>query len=216
MTLKTDMAVCVSAQQFDKLICETSKARFRAQDLIQEAEEKARSMIAEATSLRDQAKSELRDLADRAIDEVIDEDRLYQHARICALLFKQVSDLRNENEKLIPWLCELVETVVRKIIGEIEEPELITRLVREGLQRMPGCNDIVLTVHSSKRELLEEAQKAFPRLDMSIKSIEFDDAMNPELLSLRCKSGSIDFSVNTQIARVLELIRDSNEAENES
>lgn len=169
---------------------ETSKLREMA-----EAEKARRKAVMVAT-------------ADKALADFLDGKRVERDARASAALLSDAASVRQDFDALIPWLTDFLRTAVGRLVGEIGEEEVFSRLVVQGVADLKRSRGIALVVHPDTLARVEAARVQFPDRFSAVERVTPDGSQPRDRLLLEGDGGFVDLSLDVGVdALCAELTR---------
>lgn len=196
----------IPAAAFQNQITDTAAAQNQAQRLISDAQKQAEEIIENA---RESAASQYRmleELGEAELEAFINQDRLSRHAKLFVTLLNEVNTIRESHHEMLPWLVELVQTSLNRIIGEMDKTEATARFVRQAVRELHDTQVVRLLVHPENYEELCQARVAYPELMEAVVNITTDIELPLGELKLVCKIGSTQTSIAACLDRVLDII----------
>ncbi len=187
------------------------KARIQAGNIAKQAGEEADRIIEaaqqEASLIIDRSVNEGREL----VHNIDREERIKAEKKSTDYLLNLTSDLQNQLTNIDGHLIDLVGNAIKKIIGEINETDLIERAVTQGLQELKDQYRLILLVHSSQFDAAQVAVSRFHSFvgheEGPIHRVEVDADLRPGECFLLSSGGLLDISIATQVANILEVLR---------
>ena len=191
---------------------------------------------AEAKTVADQAQANIEDRIKKADREAVRRRSLMQSAAKLEIT-KEMDDTRRKAtaiavhevlesaakvhrkfDALTPWIEDLVETSLRRIIGTIPEPTLLKSIVTQAISQNRSELKYILRAGT---EAYEPAQNIVSDLENTefgglILDVEIARDLDPEAIILTSSDGALDISLETQVTAVrneLEaVLRQANDA----
>ncbi len=162
----------------------------KANEIIAKAEEKAKSIIEDAEKVFEERKQE-------GYDEGILEGKLEASEKMLDTTLAAVDYLEHLEQSLV----DIVQTAVRKVIGDIDDKERIVKVVQNALLKVHSQQKILVKVspedEKSLRESLELMLKSSPDT-LSFLDIIADPRMKKGDCILESELGILDASLETQ------------------
>jgi len=123
---------------------------------------------------------------------------------------------RDAREAVLDFALRVAEKVVHRVI-ELDG-DTATRQVEAALESVLSAHDVTVRIHPDDRVVVEDA---LPKLVMHMGGLEHvtlvdDEAMGRGGCALSCGSGEVDATIETQVARIAELIMPGGKAESSS
>ncbi|WP_461211047.1 HrpE/YscL family type III secretion apparatus protein [Desulfocurvus sp. DL9XJH121] len=180
----------IKAEDFARMV--------EANDLLEEARKLHEKMVAEAHEIYESQKS-------RGYEEGLEEGRM-EHA---AKVFEVASKSLDFFEKLEKSVVRIVSDSLEKVLGELDQDELILRVVKSGLAIARNERRVVVRVCPEQHETVEAATSELLRHFAAIRLL--DVVADPRLKMGDClvesEMGVVDAGLDTQMAalkRVME------------
>lgn len=182
------------------------RVKTQAQEIIETAQKEAALIIQDAKNKRDQEHRTLTSLSNDVLKTYIDEDKIRRHAEVFVEMLSVVQAIKTDHEALKPWLIQLVDTCVRKIIGDLDEPDLIRRTVETALKKMPGDGSFKLYFHPTMAEETETALKIHCKELAAISAGAPDPNLEPGQLRLEGQHAEAEISIEAQLEKIVETL----------
>ena len=171
-------------------------ALLKGQDIIEAAEKEAQQIVEEAKKAFQEEKK-------RGYQLGLEEGKV----KISEQMLDTVSNTINYYEKNQEDIVDIIIQTIKRILGEFEEGELVTRLVKNALEVAKNQEHVTLVVHPKSeaflRERMEEIMKAYPSIEFI--DIVTDNRQKEGGCLLKTEIGVVDASLDVQ----LESIRNS-------
>ena len=196
-----------------------------ARSIIGAAEEKAKRIIAEAEEesrrlaedKRAECEAELINLKDETLKNAFDEgyDKGYEETKIIRAKSDEIlngayKERENIFKNMEPELVDLVSELVNKLIHDTADirPELISYLIRQGLDTANAPGDVLIHVSESDYdEAVKHKNEYLTGVDMGSRvDIIKDASLNKSDCVIETTYGNIDCSLNTQYASLKDSI----------
>ncbi len=167
----------------------------QAQDIIDKAEEKARA-------IEEEAQKAYEEKVKQGYEEGLLEGRMEYGEKMLDTTMAAIDYLEGLEEKLV----KTVNLAVRKVIGEIDKDELITKIIKNALLHVHSQQKVLLKVSSQDEEavrshlelLLKSAPGSLSYIDVAV-----DPRMNQGDCVLESELGLLDAGLETQL-QILE------------
>lgn len=203
---RTFCATRLSATEAASRIAETGRIEqevgatiSEAKALIETARAEARR-VQELTDAGNKARdTTLQSIADKALDRYLDAKRIEAAAKAAARLIRDAGEIREEFDALVPWLTEFLADAVQRLVGELDDHDLLSRLVAEGVASMKDARQLTVLVHPSGLRHLQNARAAHPLRFAGVADIRADARLKPGAVSLEGEGGTVDASLVTQL-----------------
>lgn len=174
--------------EVERLVAE---ARREAEEIRRAAAAEAEAQIAEA-----------RRTADEERRRVADEGALAREAEELADALGAGVRIRREFEALTPWLVDLVDGSLRRILGELAPADLTGRVVAAAVADLRMRGALTLRAAPEDVPLVLAAREAHPERFDAVTSISGDPDLPRGALVLDGAGGLVDVCVSAQIARL--------------
>ena len=209
----------VDAASMEKAHDVLERSRLRAQSIEEEARQEARAILAQA---REEAGNILKQ-ANTNADEMTEAIRQEEHGRAASKAAVDIagalSRLQGELDKVDEHILGLVRGALTKIMGEMDDADLIEKLVREGIRDLKDQYGLKLLVHSSQYNPAELAVSRFHSFigheKGPIQRVEVDSKLRPGDCHIVSSGGLLDISVESQIDKLLDGLRNAGLGANE-
>ncbi|MEM6339681.1 MAG: hypothetical protein AAF729_00920 [Pseudomonadota bacterium] len=182
----------------------------QAVSCLAQAEEHAARIRAEAAADIAQQKAELAekeaDLQARianaeatAYQQALDHETIAAKAKESVAVLDEAARLRAASNDLAPWLTDLVDTALRKMIGQIHEADLLAALVKEAIAERAQKEELNLRIavadHDRLKAIVLENEDRFT----AISAIVPDASLPADTLYLEGKGGFVSIGIEAQL-----------------
>ena len=169
----------------------------KANEILDQAHQKASEIIAQAYEIHEAMKKQ-------GYEDGLEEGRLEHAEKIMDTAMKAI-DYFESMEKSI---AGLVTRCLEKVIGEIDDEELILRIVRSGLAIARNEKRVAVRVSVDDLEAVKDATsrllQAYPGI--SVLDITADSRLSRGACLLESELGVVDASLNTQLEAIKRAI----------
>lgn len=194
----------VKAADFDAVVGAPAKLHSDAEQVIRKAEDAAHTVRRIAEQESDRLRDIIGTISDEELKKFLDVETVRKKAAVFTEMLDQMAAMQKEFNELKPWLVALVEQSVRRIIGTLDDLDVITRIVVRAANEIdPGrCN----TVRAGSRAAfgLREMQRLYPERFRGVSAIHTDSTLDADAIFMECSLGITDISLDTQITTLLE------------
>lgn len=164
-----------------------------AEEIIRLAEERA-------AQIKEDAKVAFEEEKKRGFDEGLEEGNM----KISELLMETVDKSVHHFEEFENDVIEVVVKALRKIVGELKEKDLISRVVRTSLETVRNQKKVRLIVSSDEAPKvqgeLDQILKEFPSINYI--DIEADPRIESGGCKLETEVGVVDATIETQLEAI--------------
>ncbi len=168
-------------------------AYLEGKEIVARAHEEARRIVDEARQVYEAEK-------ERGYREGVEKGKAAMSQRMLETVGKTVDYFGSVEEKL----CSIVIEAVRKVIGEIDEAELVQRVVRNALALARNQKEVILRVSPSQADLVKakinEIIAAYPGI--SFVDVVADARLKEGGCILESEIGIVDASLDVQIEAI--------------
>lgn len=196
----------LSPQDFEALKKRSDTALSQADRVLQDAKAEAERIIDEARTASAAQHKKLTELSKAELRQFIDEDAIRRHAQSFVALLTEINRIKRNYASLTPWLIDLVETAVHKILGEIDVAEQTARIVGQAASELSMSHELTLRIAPEDHDKVMEARKRYPSLMGAISEVISDAGVPPEQMTLQCQAGEVTTSVTAHISAILGLL----------
>lgn len=182
-------------------------ARRQAERITEEAERRA-GLIERAAVENDAARKAAFETRGRdELKRVIEAEALTKTADGFLRVAREADRIRDEFEALTPWLLDLVERSVRRIIGELDDRDLAARVVAEAVSELDEQTALAIRVRAADREALRDAMVQHPDRFVGVDRIRTDNTLKKGVVVIEGRGGLIDVSIESQLAALTDHLR---------
>ncbi|MEJ6402713.1 FliH/SctL family protein [Yoonia sp. 2307UL14-13] len=189
----------------------------RATGCVASAERKAAKLLADARQEADacraarQAEEDaLRDLQQKAKDaaylEAVGRETLNQQAKVAVDVLDEAARIRSEFRRLTPWLTDLVTQSLRKIIGQMDNADLVAATVAAAVAERASNEKLVIRVAAADHVMLKELINTNPARFEAVSEIVPDASLEQGALFLEGKGGLVSIGIDAQLTALKEHI----------
>lgn len=196
----------MSGPDLDDLVRNCTETRSHAESLISDAKAEAARIEREARARVEQNDRDLEARCDERLRAFIDKDKLERHGTMMASLAAQIDSIRREHAALTPWLTRLVRTSVERVVGLLEDEDLIARVIQQGIADLDRSYRLVIRVHPLEVARISVAIERDPECLSAVDEVLEDPSLERGAILMDCSAGTIEVSLSTQIDAVCEAI----------
>jgi flagellar biosynthesis/type III secretory pathway protein FliH len=183
----------------DRLAREASETILEARELVEAARAETQRMRALADSQAAGQESALRSVAAETVDRYLDAKRIEAAALAAAQLIHDAGAIRQEFDALAPWLSAFLREAIERLLGELDDEEVIARLVAQGVASLKSAREVTVLMHPGDLRKLEAARLAHPLRFTGVSAIRADARLRPGAVTLQGDGGTVDASLMTQV-----------------
>ncbi len=190
--VRTYRARRVPAADFSSAQSLLAKAARDSEEIIAQAQARAEEITSAASDEKSRLEQSIAELYEQ-------ENRIAEEARLRAAegenivhLLAEAAEIRDEFETLTPWLRELVDTCVKRIVGELDDDERTTRLLAVGIAEMRTAHQLVLRVCSDDYARVSGLRQRFPETFSAVGTILPDPDVPADTLFLEGAAGFVE------------------------
>ena len=169
------------------------------------------AVLVEAQEIIDKAKREAEAITRRARTELeAERQRGYHEGReqAAAEMAEKIMGTVNEGaaylQKIEALLVEVVDQALRRVLGEIDQHEVIARVVNRALESVRKKSDVTIRVSPSQAEYLQQRLKEMVSQSPHAGSLQVqpDNRLNNDACVLETDVGIVDASIQTQLKAI--------------
>lgn len=165
-------------------------------EAVQREAERVRRMADAEQERRDTA---LTAIASQTVDRYLDTKRIEAAAIAGARLIREASAVRREFESMTPWLSEFLRAAIERMVGRMDDEDLLSRLVAEGVASMQHSREVVVRGGPVAIERIAAARKAHPDRFAAVASLRVDASLPADAIVVEGEGGVVDASLSTQV-----------------
>jgi flagellar biosynthesis/type III secretory pathway protein FliH len=208
------LAEFISAADLERKISQNIEAK-QANEILREAQLKAENLTKVAERSSSKRRSYLESIAKRSLSKNMVEKQKVASTLAVREILATTAKVHGKFDALAPWISDLVEQSVRKIIGEIPKEVAYKKIITLALsQRRTDLSYSLRTGpdgYEAGCNLLKDLQKT--PLKNVIKDVQVDDKLPPDSCVLTSSAGAFDVSLETQLQSLHAELRTSLEAD---
>ena len=169
------------------------------------------AVLVEAQEIIDKAKREAEAITRRAQGELeAERQRGYREGReqAAAEMAEKIIGTVNEGaaylQKIEALLVEVVDQALRRVLGEIDQHEVIARVVNRALESVRKKSDVTIRVSPSQAEYLQQRLKEMVSQAPHAGSLQVqpDNRLDHDACVLETDVGIVDASIQTQLKAI--------------
>lgn len=199
----------VSLADFESAVADAkaiSGAQAAADRIVADAQQRAAQILEAAEANATRQVQQLQNMSDDALQRFLDE-RAVEHV---AIAIKSILDehakLKRDFDATTPWIAELVETAVRRIIGRMPEDEVYRDIIASSMSELRDRWDLVLRCHPDKELIVTQVISQNERLRAAFREVQSDRSMAENAVWIVSAQGVLECSIETQIAALLRVV----------
>ena len=170
-----------------------------AKALIETARQEAQRVQQLADVENQKRDTALQCIADDALDQYLDTKRVEAAALAAARLIHDAGAIRDEFDAMTPWLTEFLSDAVTRLVGQLGDDDILSRLVVEGVASLKDARQVTVLVHPGDLAQMQAARDAFPRRFDGVADIRSDERLKSGAVTLEGQGGMVDASLITQV-----------------
>lgn len=196
----------VKANEIGTIIGSPISLNEEAARIIRRAEEAGEKVRRLAAQERANLKNFLRDISDKELQKFINTEAAKSATASFSAVLDATAVMKRDFDSMQPWLVTLIDSALRRIIGELEDADLFARVVAQALAEVdPGtCSNIRAGKIAFPK--MSEARRKYPEKFDGIHSIRCDETLAPDALYLECNVGLSEITVETQMDALARLL----------
>ncbi|WP_299507312.1 hypothetical protein [uncultured Roseobacter sp.] len=143
----------------------------------------------------------------------IDREKIAARAAEAVELLGYAAYFQGEVEAIKPWLVDLVETCLHKVIGQLDPAEVLAATVAEAVAELKAKNMLSLRVAAADHIAVADLVAAHPSHFAAVEEVVPDAELLAGTVYLEGKGGFVDIGIGAQINAIrIELERLSDQA----
>lgn len=178
--------------------------------IVAQAREEAAALLGRARHKAQQKNDELRMIADAELERFVDRTRVEGAAVALVNVMSAATRLTARFEALEPWLEQLIQTALARMIGSFEHDELLRRVLTQTLSEGQRNWTVTLRVHpdavETARDALSDTNGAVLPQFIGVREVVADPNLPVGGCLLVSETGAMDISPETQITELLREI----------
>jgi len=190
----------LSARDFTTLVQENGSLEKEAKRLIDQAKELAVSLKKEVAYETQLLETQTKSLAGQELQRYIDTTTLERSVETFVAMGRQLEKVHSDFASMQPWLVQLVETALFKIVGSLDEKKVIALAVKEAMRELDPKDTIQMRVNPCDRNAMDQVMARYPSCFVGMGSLLTDPNIAPDRIVLENCAGFLDVSLATQIS----------------
>jgi flagellar biosynthesis/type III secretory pathway protein FliH len=193
------MARRVARQEFDRATNFIVTAAREASRIINDA--RAAADVMQKTSHDRAAALDARALAldDAAFRDSLDHENAKRRAKAFADVLDQAAQMRVAFDAVTPWLTDLVQTCLHKMIGTMDQGDVIAGIVTAALGDLKTRNGLALRVSAADVDAVQGVLAKFPARFAAISAVFPDATLAVGTIMLEGQGGFVDIGIAAQL-----------------
>ncbi len=188
-----------------------------AGDMVKDAEAKSAEILrlaeVAAAQTRDKIAAEwadhqrrMADVSAEVVGRVIDQRQMSEGARVISQTAVAAAAVRADFDALSPWLTELVETCVLRILGDIPASDRWGGTIRQSLKTIRSRWDLQLACNPADFDAISDIVARHPDLSGEGIQVKADYQLPPDTCILVHPDGAIDLSIKSLIGEICKYV----------
>ncbi len=199
----------MTARQYEKWQTDeqhVKSAEDQAREIIVKAEEEAERIRKTLAREVKEHKAQLRNVADSQLEQFVDQQRIEKSAQATYALLATSTRIRADFDAMEPWLTELLETTVRKVVGNIPASTFWTELLTAELQNMRDRWNLILRCAPEDMAELEKLRQTNEALMSVVKEVQSDPDLPPKSCLVINANGALDIGIETRLNALRDVL----------
>lgn len=196
----------VKAAEIGTIFGTPMSLREEAERIIRRAEHAGEMVQALAARERERLSSFLRDISDEELYKFIDAEKVKSAIASFSTVLDATAIMKRDFDSMQPWLAKLVESSVRRIIGELDDDDVLARIVSQALKEVDPGEHSHIRAGKVAYPKITEARRAYPDNFDGIQSIICDETLSANALYLECNVGLTEIGIETQIDALAQIL----------
>lgn len=194
----------LSAHDFSKAYKESEYISRETNEILRDAKRKAQEIIENAKSEQRRELEAQRLQAVEHFDQYIDDEKLRAHADSIKVLLADVAKIKEEFDRIEPWLIPLLRSCLRKLVGHLDAEELIARVTSQAIKELKSEYKQDLLVHPDDAEQIQTAMQNFGKHFTGVSSFYTSPDVQPGTLRLENEIYGVVLDLEAQVETVLQ------------
>ncbi len=203
----------VSAKEFEQLVVEQRETHLAADDLIATAHAEAEKVLAEARAEAAAILNRVREDVTAELKTTMQARAAERQAQYFLTIDAEVNKIRAAFESMTPWLRDTVLTAVERIIGDLNDEELLSRAVAEAARSFDRSFALTLLVNPADQKKYQALFTQFPDQFATVTAIKTDDDVSPATCRLSANAGTVTVDLQAQLAEIEKILTQQLSAE---
>ena len=124
-------------------------------------------------------------------------------------IFTVRAQIEKHLQKTEASIADMVETCIRKLLGELGKEELLALLVKKSLESLEKDNKVKLRVNPHTIDAFEVAIDSFAQHQLSEVEISVDESIAPEECLIEYNLGFMIVRAHEQVETVISIMRET-------
>lgn len=197
----------MGASAFDRIAGPGIDVLKKADNIILEAERKAKEILAEIARKEAKFEQRMKDVTEEEVRKYIDAETIRQNAAVFVRNLENASSVQAEFAKITPWLTVLIRQIVTQIVGDLDEDDRISRAVQVGMRSMDISETVTFLVNPGSRKLAELAFETYPERFLASTRIVTDISVPVDHIRLKGSGVLLDICWQAQLEEIIDQIQ---------
>jgi flagellar biosynthesis/type III secretory pathway protein FliH len=199
----------LNKQEFQSLLGQDLSVAAIANSIIGDAKRIADQIFEIAEEEEKKKKAWIETEAHAELERLVNDALETRRAEVLSSVLDEAARIRGEFDAMLPALMDMLEEMLRKLLGAFDARTLLARLVQQGARDIAPLEGLALRVHPDAMQAVEEARVAFPEKFSAISELLTDHKLGPDQVILENKGGYIEVDMEAQLSQVMKQLRDA-------
>lgn len=196
-------AELLNSQDFDEALNLEAKLKERVTEILYEAHLRADQILEQVDDEKHQKLKEIEESTSKFNASALRD----QQAEAFAEMLSVSADIKAEFESMTPWLIDLLATCLQRLVGELEDAELTSRLIHEALKATGAKYGQALLVHPDEKARLLSTMSTYPNRFEGVTSLETCAEIEPGTIQIACDTSLCNVSLAAQFEALISVIK---------
>ena len=196
----------VSAKEFEQLVMEQRETNLAADDLIAAARAEAEKVLADARTEATAILNRVHEDVTEDLKTTMKAKAFERQAQYFLTIDAEVRKIRAAFESMTPWLRDAVLTAVERIIGDLNDDDLLARAIAEAARAFDRSFALTLLVNPVDQEKYQALFTRFPDQFATVTAIKMDEDVSPATCKLHANAGTVTVDLQAQLAEIEKLL----------
>ena len=189
----------VSKNEFEQATGCVVTAEREASRIIEDAKAIAEGLRQSHSDREAELEKRAHELNEAAFRECLDHENAVRRAAAAAEVLDEAARMRAEFDAVTPWLNELIQVCLRKIIGSMDKADVVAGAITEAVAELKARNGLSLRVAQKDIDEVREIAASHPNRFSAISSVYPDADLTEGTILLEGKGGFVDIGIEAQL-----------------
>ncbi len=186
--------------ELDRATACLANAEYEAARIIASAEAEAQAAQQEVDECSVALEARIAAAEESDYRAFVDQEKIKQRAIGAIELLDVAASIRAEFDEITPWLTDLVETCLRRIIGQLDPAEALAATLAQAVAELKTKSGLALRVAAVDHDAVKALIAQHPDRFAAVATVLPDAGLTPGIVYLEGKGGYASIGIEAQIS----------------